>query len=288
MPATKPHTKGTARASTKPTAKPSGKPSTKQTTKPSGTSSPKPPPRVKLSPAARAKRAAERNARRERAAAMAESIRRAAAAYHLFVALGILIFGSGLLVLGIWLRVSGSGGPSDLVYSGSDFFDVALVAAILCILVGIFFIAAAVASIFALVRRHWRSKRFRLMHIVLSLLVLASLIMIAVVSFLVLTNRSAQFVRDYLAEAWVRTIVERPFSICSIESNLRCRGFADATCASERCATCGTAVVAGARAVQPCYSAIKASLGRIYFPLGILATIAIIFVCIDILVTCLM
>lgn len=94
----------------------------------------------------------------ERGAGLTQSVRRAAAVYHLFFALLILLFGTGLLVLGIWLRVRSSGRPSVLVYSDGLLCNVELISVILCIIFAPFFISAAVTSIFITRKRELGEK----------------------------------------------------------------------------------------------------------------------------------
>lgn len=209
-------------------------------------------------------------------------VNRAAACYHAFVAIMLLVIGGGLLGVGIWLHVSNNGGPIDLDFTGSDFLNFVLGISIAAIIIGIFLMLTAIVALVALARR-CVGKVFRFLYIVLAVIILAVLIFIAVVSFVVLARRNDSFVRDVLKDAWERTVREDPNAICRIEEDFKCRGFDDAKCATETCATCPNAT---STATESCYDKIMDDLRRVYLPLGIVSTVVAFFVLADIFVVC--
>lgn len=209
---------------------------------------------------------------------------RSAACYHTFVAILLLLLGGGLLGLGIWLRVTERGGPSSLDYERANLPNVMSWVSLAAIVVGGFFLLAAVSALFALSRK-CVGMVFRVVYVLMALVILAALVLIAAASFFILDRRDAPFVGDALQSAWSATVADRPQAVCEVEKALMCRGFRDASCVAETCASCPMAVK-GAEAMRSCYGAIVDDLRRVYLPAGIVAVVAGVFVLIDIFVTC--
>lgn len=210
---------------------------------------------------------------------------RGAACYHAFVAILLLLLGGALLGLGIWLRVSEHGGPSSLSYQQANLPDIMNWASIAAISVGGFILLAAIFALFAL-SRQCVGMVFRVVYILMALVILTALVLIAAVCFFILDRRDAPFVSDALQTAWKTTVTEQPRAICQIEAALKCRGFKDAACALEKCASCPLAAASGTAKTRSCYGAILDDLRRVYLPAGIVAVVAGAFVLVDIFVTC--
>lgn len=224
-------------------------------------------------------------------------VNRAAACYHTFTALLLLLSGGGLLGLGIWLQVTSHGGPLDLAYGSNPFLDFILGAGILCIAIGGFILATAVSALIALGRR-CVGKTFRVIYIILAVVVLALIVLVSVVSWMVFARRNTPAVKSFFKEAWERTVKQRPQAVCAIENAFKCRGFEETTCRTERCADCDALMKAeflpGQSEVlfsissqkSACYPKIRRDIRNIYLPTAIISTLLATFVLVDVFVVC--
>lgn len=206
---------------------------------------------------------------------------RGAAVYHTFVAILLLLLGGGLLGLSIWLRVSEHGGPASLDYQAGA----TRVASIAAGVIGAFILGAAVSSLISLSRKVV-GKVFRIIYVLMALCILGALILIAASSFFVVDKRDSPNVREALSTAWKQSLKRDGSDICSIESSLQCRSFADSSCKTETCASCPLAKASGVKETESCYNVILADLKKVYLPTGIVSVIAAVFVLVDIFVTC--
>ncbi len=210
---------------------------------------------------------------------------RAAACYHAFVAILLLLMGGAMLGFGIWLQVTNKGGLVDLQYQGESFANVVLGAAKISIIIGVVFILTSVVSLIALARK-CVGKVFRVIYILLALVILAALIIVSTVCFLIVANREADFFKNILEDAWKKAVVEKPKAICVIERQLNCRGFNDSKCVQEQCAQCDAIPGALQSGLESCYQAVKGDLRRVYLPLAIVSAVVGLIVLIDIFVVC--
>lgn len=221
--------------------------------------------------------------------------RRAVRVYHTMVAILILLAGGTLLGLGIWMTVTGSGGPLNLKYSGSNFFNVVLSADIGAIVLGGFLLLTALFSIIALLNQ-CIGMTFRSLYIFMAIIILTALLFITVVSSLVVHNGDNKNVRAFVSSAWERTVAQDAPTICDIESRYSCRGFKAGDCIL--CKTgfepeCDpTRLCAKCRAMSApntdigCYDEIKEEFRYIFLPMAIVSGILSAMVLLDIIFTC--
>lgn len=206
---------------------------------------------------------------------------RAAAVYHSLVALLLLLLGGGLLALGIWLHVSGMAAPLDLEFTNVSLVNAALGARVSLLVLGGIFIVTALASLIALGRR-CVGKTFRVIYILLGVIVFALLTATATLTWIVYARRETATVRDFLRNAWKRTVAEKSDIICKIEYTFGCRSFEDPFCLNEQCAPCGPKTVPA----PGCYLVIIQDLRKVFLPLAIVATVMAVLVLIDLFVVC--
>lgn len=217
---------------------------------------------------------------------------RAAATYHAFIATVLLLLGGSLLGFGIWLRVSNSGGPTDLEYGSDNFFTIVLAAWIFAVAIGGFFIVSAICAYVALAKR-CVGQVFRVIYILTALVVLAVLLLVAVLSFIIIARRGDDKVRDFLQEAWNDTVDRNANVICGIEQEFKCRGFTSGACNgasedtgfAEQCADCSN-FGDGKTFETGCYDEIVGDLRHVYLPLGIVSSVVALFVLVDVFVVC--
>lgn len=221
--------------------------------------------------------------------------KRFASIFHAIVAILILIAGGLLLGIGIWLQVTDNVGPVNLNYGGDNVFRYILTASIGAIIIGGFLIVTALFGLFALAK-NCVGVTFRVIYVVLSLIIMAALVFICVVSILVLKEDDSSEVRDVLSEAWARTAKDPDSrdAICRIEADFKCRGFEDNECfgcsqgnedacsSSPNCVNCG-------RASNPaigCYDEIVDWLNRFFLPIAITSGVLAFVVLLDIVAAC--
>eukprot|EP00177_Eucheuma_denticulatum_P007473 GFKZ01013606.1.p1 GENE.GFKZ01013606.1~~GFKZ01013606.1.p1 ORF type:complete len:230 (+),score=29.27 GFKZ01013606.1:241-930(+) len=215
--------------------------------------------------------------------------------YHSLVAIIMLLAGGALVGLGIWLLVTDNGGPINLEYSGDNFFRVVLNFGIGSIIIGAFLLFTAIAGIFAMARKSL-GVTFRIIYVLAALIIFAALVFICVISILILRNDDSPTVKQFVLDAWQRTIQDeaRENDVCEIEQFYECRGFEDNDCVScplgteaacqslLNCANCG---VPSDPAVG-CYGRILDSIRDVYLPTAIVSGILALVVLVDIFVAC--
>ena len=175
--------------------------------------------------------------------------------YHSIVAILLLLAGGALLGVGIWLRVTDNRGPLNLQYSGESFFNFVLNISIGAIVVGVFLLVTAVVAMLALARK-CIGVTFKAIFVILALIILAALVFICVVSVLVRVKGDSETVRDFVFDAWKLTVENSPDDVCTIETNLNCRGFSDFDCAD-----CTGLICANRDLCAPCSSPVDPSVG---------------------------
>lgn len=217
---------------------------------------------------------------------------RALRIYHICVAVLILLFGGALLGLGIWMKVTGTGGPFKLMYTGESFFNVVLSADIGAIILGCFLLLTGAISLIALAR-HCMGITFRIVYVLLATIVLGALIFTMVVSILIINKRDNGQVRDFISAAWQRTARQDPQTLCNIEKRFKCRGFGDSDCVvcktgvepecstvSAFCAKCS--VPSDGTTTDGCYPKIMNSIKGVFLPSAIVSGVLSAAVLIDI------
>lgn len=215
--------------------------------------------------------------------------------YHSLVAILILIGGGALLGFGIWLRVTDRAGPLNLEYTGSNVFRLVLNASVGSMVIGGFLLLTGVVSLIAMGRR-CVGVTFRVVYIIMALVITAVLAFVCVVSSLIVTQGDDDNVREFIGDAWARTVVDRPDDVCKIEKNFKCRGFGDNDCAlcptglepdcgpttTPNCAKCPS----NAPPATGCYDEILADAKSLFRPMAIVSGIIAGIVLLDVFITC--
>lgn len=213
--------------------------------------------------------------------------------FHAVVAILMLLAGGALLGTGIWLLATDNAGPLDLEYADNNVWDFVLNFGIGGIIIGGFLMIAAITGLVALSRKCVGSC-FKVVYIVMALVVLAVLLLITVASAVIRARGDSQEVKDFLEEAWDRTVKENPDEICRLEEFYECRGFDDTDCSKCRlgieaecsatvaCANCGVATNVG----TGCYDEIVDSVRKYFLPVAVVGGVLSAIVIIDILMTC--
>lgn len=223
-------------------------------------------------------------------------VNKGARLYHSLVAMLMLLAGFGLFGIGIWLQVTNNAGPLDLDYAGDNVFRVALRFPIASIIAGGFLIIAAIAGLFALAR-NCVGGVFRGVYILMAIVVLGVLLAACVTSSLIVDRDDSEAVRDFLEDAWERTVTgdkDSQIAICEIENFYGCRGFDNNDCdicvlgsealceSSRRCAKCDVPT----NPAIGCYGEIIDSVRDVFLPIAIASAVLSAIVLIDLFVTC--
>lgn len=192
------------------------------------------------------------------------------------------------------LRNTDSAGLGDLDYSGSDFWKAVLKFGTVAIIFGIYVLLTAIVSIIGLARRTI-GKVFRVIYVLAAAIIVVMLILVAVGSFLVLRNRDSGTVRNFIEDAWERTVETNPKEVCDIEDRFDCRGFSDGNV----CAECALGTETGCNKTTECarcnvdrsgsggcWSEIRKNLKDAFLPVGIVSSVLAAIVLVDIFMTC--
>lgn len=217
---------------------------------------------------------------------------RAARVYHALVSILLLLAGGALLGTGIWLRVTDTAGPINLEYSGSSVFNWVLNFNIGLMLIGIFLIVTAIASLLALARK-CLGATFKVIYVLMAVIVFLALAFIMVVSIVILVNDDSEVVKDFLSQSWNRTVQKNSKEVCRLEEHFNCRGFLDndcvgcelgteASCSNPACAKCDRS----ANVTIGCYEEIVDSVHKFYLPTAIISGLLAFVVLVDIFVAC--
>lgn len=216
-------------------------------------------------------------------------------AYHVIVAILILLGGGALLGLGIWLMESNSGNAFNLDFADSGFLKAVLSIDLGAIIIGIFLLLTGLVSIFAMARNCF-GVTFRIIYIVMATIVLAVLLLVTVFSALIVSRRGGSDLESFLEDAWARTVDNEPSKICKIENHFKCRGFNDGDCANcrdpsdpgcgatENCASCDhDALILNSG--NGCLNEIKYEWRDVFLPVAIVGSILSLIVLLDMLMT---
>lgn len=154
---------------------------------------------------------------------------RFARVFHSVVAIFMLLAGGALLGFGIWLSVTGNKGPFNLDYGGQNVWRYLLVLPVICMVLGAFLIITALVALVALAK-NCIGTTFRVIYVILAAIILIVLVFICVVSTFLYRNKNNQDVETFVRDAWQRTVLDQPDTICAIEHEFKCRGFATGDC----------------------------------------------------------
>lgn len=215
--------------------------------------------------------------------------------FHSMVAILILLAGGALLGLGIWMTVTGTGGPLNLNFSGQNFFNIVLSADIGAIVLGGFLLLTGLVSLIALLNE-CIGMTFRALYIVMASIILVALIIVTVIASLIVNNGDNKDIRSFVSKAWERTVESDPHVVCEIERKFNCRGFKDQDCilcktgsepecaATVLCAKCNS--VSRPDPNVGCYPKIKNNIRHVFLPSAIVAGLLSAVVLVDVLLTC--
>lgn len=222
--------------------------------------------------------------------------RQAVRAYHTLIAMLILIGGGALLGLGIWLKLSDSGGSFNLDYTGEGFLNAVLAVDIGAIILGAFLLLTGMVALVAL-SKECLGITFRIIYVILATIVLAALLLVTVMSSLIVSKREDADMNRFFEEAWARTAKspDGRMKICEIEAYFDCRGFKDDDCtvctdgqqpecsATPNCALCPGRIPSDPN--KGCYDEISNQWRKVFLPSAIVGGVFSFLVLLDILMT---
>ena len=220
---------------------------------------------------------------------------------HSIVAGLLLLFGLGLVAVGIYLLVSDKGGRLDLDYTGSNFWNFVLRFGIAAIIAGGFLIVASLLAIVAISRR-CIGKVFRFVYVIMALVIVGVLVFIATISLLIVDRRDTTEIKDFVRDAWERSVTsddeDARNRVCEIQEEFNCVGFEDNECRGcergigagctveqqRRCPPCGAGAIGNV--ANGCYKEVRDNLKDVYLPLGIITAVLAAIVLLDTLIVC--
>lgn len=149
---------------------------------------------------------------------------------HIVVGLLILLSGGALLGTGLWMRLTGSGGPLNLDYSGDSFFRIVLSADIGCLILGSLLLFTGTISLLTLFCDDRRGRGVRITYVLMACIMVAMLTVTCVVSSMIVAYDDRAEVRQFIERAWERSVRDDVETVCDIEERLGCRGLEDGQC----------------------------------------------------------
>ncbi len=201
--------------------------------------------------------------------------------YHVFSALALLLYGSGVLALGIWLQVRDNGHAFLLEHGPNRFLDFVLESGVFAVFLGLFMIVVAVNALIARATRCTTG----CVYTIISAFVLFLLVSTSIVCWIVYAQRGTKRVRGFYQGAWKFTLKEKPLALCEIQKALFCRGFNDVSCKTEECPVCPPKLQVRKRSSE-CYTAIVKDLAQNFLPVAICSTLLSLIMVIDLVLHC--
>lgn len=126
------------------------------------------------------------------------------------------------------MRLTSSGGPLNLLYSGDSFFRIVLSADIGCMILGCVLLLTGTLSLLTLLchDRRW----VRISYVLMACGIVGMLTLTCVVSSMIVAYDDRAEVREFIERAWERSVKEDGETVCDIEKKFECRGFDDGEC----------------------------------------------------------
>ncbi|OSX69737.1 hypothetical protein BU14_1226s0001 [Porphyra umbilicalis] len=226
-----------------------------------------------------------------------------ALAFHSFFLFLLLLGGAGFLGVGIWLQSAHGGGPVNLEWTGSGFIDGFLTLGVAAMVIGGALLVTAVFALCA-VSRSCVGTVARVLFVLATLLATAALVLLAVVTLLIASDRRPDAVQDFVRDSWERTVTSGEVDVvseaCEVQTEFGCVGFVAGDCVdcpngradgggecngapARRCPVCPTAPPPSAGG---CYEKIIERTRDIFLPVGIVASVLAAIALIDVFAVC--
>jgi len=234
---------------------------------------------------------------------MGRTNHKGALAFHSTFLFLLLLGGAGFLAVGIWLQSAHGGGPVNLEWTGSGWVDSFLTLGVAAMAIGGALLVTAVFALCA-VSRSCVGTVARVLFVLATLLATAALVLLAVVTLLIASDRRPEAVEEFVRDSWERTVTsdeaDSVGKACAVQSDFGCVGFAAGDCvdcpngrtdgggecagdAARRCPLCPTAPPPSAGG---CYEQIIERTRDIFLPVGIVASVLAAVALIDVFVVC--